>query len=399
MRGAVRVHPGSATAAHEAVPGVEALTPALEREWDELACELDASPFLRPAYLRVWQASFGRGLPAGEMVVARSGGRLTGALAVARARGRIGPPGNFETPAGGIVAADEASALAVARGLVESGARRIDFGQLPTGGATHGALEQTAALGGHRVVRRVTMQSPIADTDGGWDAYWSARSRNLRHNVERCRRRAREAGDLVLDVRSAFAPGELEALLAEGFAVEGSGWKTAQGTAILTNPETRRYYSDLAAWAADEGWLRLSFLRLADRPIAFCLGVEAFGVHHALKMGYDPELRRMSPGVLLLEALIRRAFDDGLARFDFAGHAEPYKMAWATGTEEQILMSVFPRTLAGRAAHRAERARIALAESRLRPLLRPAVVAARDLAARARPRHTPHDGAAARRET
>ncbi|WP_217921858.1 GNAT family N-acetyltransferase [Miltoncostaea oceani] len=381
------------------IPGVEPLTAGLEREWDELARASDASPFLRPAYLRLWRASFDADGRPPDVVVARREGRLAGALPVSRDGGRVGPPGNFETPAGGIVAGDPVAAAVVARGLLEWGARRVDFHHIPAAGASRQAIERAAVIGGHRVVRRVTMRSPVADTVGGWEAYWGARSRNLRHNVERCRRRAREAGELTFDVHHAFAPGELARLLEEGFAVEGSGWKTAQGTAILTSPRTRRYYTDLAGWAADEGWLRLSFLRIDGRPIAFCLGVEAFGVHDALKMGYDVAVARLSPGMMLLDALIRRAFETGLTRFDFAGHDEQYKLAWATGTEDQVSLSVFPPTPGGRLAYRTERTRIALAESPLRPFLRPAAVALRGAAARVRPRRGPHEDSAAGRET
>ena len=358
------------------VAAIEPLTPALEREWDDLARRTEASPFLRPAYLRVWRASFGHDAQP-ELVAARRGRRLVGAMAVTRRGSRIGPPGNFETPAAGIVAGDPEAAAVVARALLECGARRIELDHLPGEGMSRRALDRAAAATGHRVVRRVTMRSPVVDTEQGWDAYWASRSRNLRHNVTRCRRRALEAGAVAVDVREAFEDGALPALLEEGFAVEGSGWKTEQGTAIATSPRTHRYYTDLATWAADEGWLRLSFLRIDGRPIAFCLGIQAFGVHHALKMGYDGATSRLSPGQLLLRALIQRAFDERLVRFDFAGHDEAYKLAWATGTEEHLWMAAFPGSPAGRVAHRLELARIALAESALAPILRPAAGAAR----------------------
>ena len=188
------------------------------------------------------------------------------------------------------------------------------------------------------------MLCPVVDTHHGWESYWQSRSRNLRHKIERCIRRAREMGELSIDVRSRFAgpEEELEDLLREGFEVEGSGWKAAEGTAIKLSPSSRRYYSDLARWASGEGWLRLTFVRLDGRAIAFGLGVEGLGVHHALKIGYDPAVARLSPGSLLLHALIRHAFDTGLERFDFAGHLEPYKGVWATDIEKHLSLIAFP---------------------------------------------------------
>lgn len=367
------------------VAGLEPVTPDLHREWDDLARRTDASPFLRPAYIGLWRATFDPLGPAPEAVVARREGRLAGVLPVVRTRGRVRPPGNFETPAGGIVADDPAAGTCVARAALDLGARRVDFEHIPADGPSRRTIEDAAAAGDHRVLSRVTMRSPVADTDIGWDAYWAGRSRNLRHNTDRCRRRARELGALTFEMHREFPEGTLAPLLAEGFAVEGSGWKTAQGTAILTSPRTRRYYTELATWAAAEGWLRLGFLRIDGRPIAFCLGVEAHGTYDALKMGYDASVARLSPGMLLLEALIHRAFDEGLARFDFAGHDEQYKLAWATGIERQVSLAVFPPTRRGTTAHRLARARIALGESRLSPVLRPVTTALRSAAARLRP--------------
>ncbi len=354
---------------------LEALTPALEREWEALARRTSASPFLRPRYLRVWLDSFGDG-GSPELVAARRAGALVGAMAVVR-RGRIlATPGNFETPAEGIVADDREAAGAVARAVLTTGSRRVDLQHLADGLSLR-ALGGAAESLGHRVVTRVTMRSPVVDTGIGWDGYWASRSRNLRHNVNRCGRRAGEAGEFAFEVVCDPDPGALHDLLEEGFAVEGSGWKAERGTAIATSPLTRGYYTDLARWAAEEGWLRLSFLRIDGRPIAFCLSVEAFGVHHALKMGYDDGLRRLSPGMLLLHGMIKRAFDEGIGCFDFAGHDEPYKMSWATGTEEYVSMTAFPASALGWATHRTEVARIALAESALRPVLEPVAVVVR----------------------
>lgn len=310
----------------------------------------------------------------------RRGPRLVGAMAVLRAGRSIAPAGNFETPAAGIVAEDDDASGAVARGLLGLGARRVALEPITADSPTLRALEDAAAEGRHRLVLRTTMECPVVNTDGGWDAYWGSLSRNLRHKVERCTRRAREGGAFEIDVRDRFADhDEMDRLLDEGFAVEGSGWKTAEGTAISTSPLARRYYTDLARWAGGEGWLRLTYIRVNGRAIAFGLGVEAFGVHHALKIGYDPGAARLSPGTLLLHALIRRSFAVGLARFDFAGHLEPYKAVWATAVERHLSLVAFPPTAAGRAAHRLEVARVALAESRIAPALRPGIAAARRL--------------------
>ena len=79
--------------------------------------------------------------------------------------------------------------------------------------------------------------------------------------------------------------------------MEGSGWKTR--TAIASRPDTRRFYRDVARWAAGRGWLRLGFLRLDGRALAFDFCLEHAGTHYLLKTGFDPAFRAYGPGMLM----------------------------------------------------------------------------------------------------
>lgn len=340
----------------------------LAREWDALATAVGASPFLRPRYLQLWLDTYGDGADP-TIVVGRRDGRLVGALPAVRHGPSILPAGNFETPVCGIVAADPAARAGVADALFGLGARRVVVTPLVRGSPSYEALRAAAARAGYAVLTRTTVRCPVVATQGDWDDYWRGRSRNTRHKVERCARRLREMGTVTTDVRD--GRDDLEALLAEGFAAEGSGWKTRAGTSILTSAETRSYYADLAAWAAERGWLRLTYLRVDGRPVAFGFGIEEGGVHHALKIGYDPAFARVSPGTLLLHELISRCFARGLSAFDFAGHDERYKSAWATRIEEYVELAAFAPTVGGRLARGRAVARRRIAASRLRPALEP----------------------------
>ncbi|MCC6832415.1 MAG: GNAT family N-acetyltransferase [Thermoleophilia bacterium] len=350
------------------VTAVEPFTAALEAEWDALAHRVDAPPFLRPAYVRVRHAAFEEG--AGFAVVTvRRDGILHGALPVADGTAGFGPPSNYETPLEGIVADDPAAMREVAATLMTLPAPRVVFTYLRAGGPSRAVIDAAVSAAGRRAYSRTTIRVPVVDTAGAWDDYWASRSRNLRHNVERCARRAREAGELVFEVHDAFEDGRLDALLQDGFAVEASGWKGAEGTAILADPRTRTYYTELAAWAAGEGWLRLAFVRLDGVAIAFCFGIEAHGVHYALKVGYEDRMKKLSPGMLLMRGLIQRSFETGLRSFDFAGHDAAWKSAWATGIDEYEGTLAFAPSVAGRASHARYRCRRWVADGPLRPAL------------------------------
>jgi CelD/BcsL family acetyltransferase involved in cellulose biosynthesis len=139
----------------------------------------------------------------------------------------------------------------------------------------------------------------------------------------------------------------LDKCLAEAFAIERSGWKAARGTAISSRPQTQQFYTEIARWAADRDWLRMVFLRVAGRPVAFHFALEQCGVYFALKGGFDPAFHRFSPGRLLIRATLERAFERGLQRYELLGEADDYKLRWASASHERLLFQAFAPTLSG----------------------------------------------------
>jgi CelD/BcsL family acetyltransferase involved in cellulose biosynthesis len=159
-------------------------------------------------------------------------------------------------------------------------------------------------------------------------------------------RRLEDEGTVTFE----FADGTegLDGLLAEGFAIEGSGWKTEAGTAIQAVPEVHRFYTEIARWAAERGWLRLAFLRLDGRAVAFDYCLEASGAYYALKGGYDVEYKRFGPGSLLTLESLKHAFESGLESYEFLGTDDAYKLQWTSTVRERVRLQVFSRGVGGR---------------------------------------------------
>lgn len=129
--------------------------------------------------------------------------------------------------------------------------------------------------------------------------------------------------------------------------MEAAGLEGRRGKSILARPETTRFYSEVAEWAAERGWLRLGFVRLDGKPIAFAYGLEHGGVYWDLKVGFDPAHARFGPGVLLLEERIRHAFMSALERFEFLGAAERHKLDWTGAVHTKQRIQAFAPTLGG----------------------------------------------------
>ena len=91
--------------------------------------------------------------------------------------------------------------------------------------------------------------------------------------------------------------------------------------------------------------LHLAFLEVAGRRIAAAIFFETPGALLYYNAGVDPEARELSPGVVLLERLVRRAIDDGKCRVDMLRGDEPYKYEWG-GVDEPIQRILVRRTAA-----------------------------------------------------
>jgi len=299
---------------------------ALAGEWDELADRVGASPFLRPAWFDLWQRSFGDSTA--RVLVLRGSGRVAGVLPL-RGRGRVVESmANDHTPAFEPLAEDEDASIELARALFALRPRRLTLEYLDAEGTGIRALRAVAARRRYLVVVRDWERPPYIALDRSWRAYEGSLDAKLRRDLARRRRRLDECGAVILEVSDGKTG--LARLLEEGFALEPSGWKDARGTAIRSQPETVAFYTGLARWASEHGMLRLSFLRLDGRPLAFQLGLEDRGSYYFVKGGYDAAFTRFAPAKLLVHDLVARAFEQRLTRFEFLGPPERFKLEWTS---------------------------------------------------------------------
>jgi CelD/BcsL family acetyltransferase involved in cellulose biosynthesis len=310
---------------------------SLVDEWDALADRTGAAPWFRPGYFRVWWKAFGRG--GLEIVAARREGQLVGVIPLARIGTQLVSPTNWETPEYGCLAADEAARQELARGAFDRRPQRLTLGIL----SREDVQACCAAARGARYlhVTRTLLRSPYLDLRGDLDNYLATRgpAKKRLKELERRRRRLREQGKLAVEVEEGRE--RLDELLAEGLPLEGSGWKERSGTAILSQPNMRRFYTELAQWAAARGILRLFFIRLDRRPIAFVFTIDDGRALYHLKGGYDVAFRAQAPGVLAVAEMVSYAFSRSLKTLEFLGEEEPFKLEWTTTVRERMLFRAF----------------------------------------------------------
>ena len=332
-----------------------------EREWERLVESSGASPFHELAWVKAWWSAFGRGSL--MLVTVRREGELAAALPLRQTRGRISSPTNWHSPVFGLIADAEDSARELLDYVFGLEHRSIDLSHLDVDDGSLEQAVQAAQRAGRLVATRPLARSPWINLEGAWEDYEQRLSRNRRKSVRRSLRRLEETGTVSLHVEDGSSG--LNSLLEEAFRLEASGWKGRRGTAISSRPETRRFYTDVARWAAEKGWLRLALLRLDGTPIAFDLSLERGSVRYSLKAGFDAEFARFGPGAVLLH---RAAAGSTLGRHRALRAARPrgpFKLDWADNTSERAWLHASAPSSAGRLE-----AAVIGARERIRPLAR-----------------------------
>jgi CelD/BcsL family acetyltransferase involved in cellulose biosynthesis len=251
-------------------------------------------------------------------------GRVSGVVAAA----------NGHTPRYVVLAADPDADEALVRGIVaHEGALRISHMDQAVADRLFRALDVS---GGQALVRPLG-ESPYIDlTSATWAEYRRTISNRARSIERELRRLGRRHGPVaVVDIRSGA---ELDRYIDVGFELEGSGWKRREGTAIVSQRQTAVFYREVCRWAAQSGFLRLSFLCAGRRAIAFDLSLESKGVVSTLKGGYNPRYRSYGPGVMLTYETVRRLFDEGATRYELLGQSEAFKQAFTSSGETQAAL-------------------------------------------------------------
>ncbi len=332
----------------------------LADEWDQLCRRLDAPPFLRPGFFAAWWEAFGSGSP--ELLVARRGERLVGALPLMREAEALVSPTNWHSPGFAAVAEDgavEAGLLAEAR---RRAGTRLDLGFLS--GAAAERVAAAAVGAGWQVIARTVEQVARIEVDPDRQAFERRLPAPRRTELERGLGRLTQAGSWEFERHDG---GErLAELLAEGFELEAAGWRRGTAVPVVADLAARGFYRRLAEWAAEQDRLWLCFLRLDGRAIAFayCLaGPQTLYVH---KVGRDPSCADCRPGLVLARETIAAAAEAGLGGYEYLGDHDPAKLLWAERLLDRRRVQAFPRGPSGVARYLAWRYGRPLAKRALR---------------------------------
>jgi Acetyltransferase (GNAT) domain len=316
----------------------------LAADWDRMLPG-DARPFDLHAWYAAWFQAFGE--PGCMRVcLAWRGDRLEAAFPlVLRPRRSLAAMANVHSPVFRPVGRSPQAVRAVVDAALALGTNNVDLCAIPLGDDSLAVLREAADESGRRHAIGSQHVSPIVSTAGTYED-WRAGSRpRWGAPLERFRRKMLRDHDTELAIVA--APGDLDAELARGFAVEASGWKGESGTAILSDERTITFYRAVAESFAERGELRLSRVVIDGQWAAFDLCLLHDDRLYLLKTGYDERFRRLAPGLVMRLSIVERCFELGIAAHELLGDESEWKRKFATGERAHVGFRAYERGLRG----------------------------------------------------
>lgn len=333
----------------------------LEQVWNQLADEAGIDhPFLRHEWVRTWWECFGADKNLLILIV-KDG---TEPIAIAplmlkqdRIYGikvrRIEFLHNVHTPRFDFLLArrPKDACETIWRYLLAQKTRWdvLELRQLPVGSPALEILPRLATENSCLTGRWNSAESPYVPVHGTWESYLEQLDRKHRSNLRNRLKRLSQLGQVSLEVVSSGE--QLDRALEKGFQIEAAAWKGQAGSAIRDQPVTSRFYTQVARVAAQRGWLRLYYLTVGGKQIAFGFLLYYKNKFYMLKPGYDPQYAPYSPSNLLCYHVLREAFDRNVAEFDFLGVADRWKLDWTKEVRPHEWLFVFPNRLWPRLLH------------------------------------------------
>ncbi|HEV7328172.1 MAG TPA: GNAT family N-acetyltransferase [Bosea sp. (in: a-proteobacteria)] len=241
-------------------------------------------------------------------------------------------------------------ALALLRAVIEAPdlPKVLKLPLLPAQGGVFFAIQAALAATGSTITAFERWQRPMLVPEPGDDA-----ERYLRRTLgQGYKKRMQQHRQLEKAGTLAYARhrgAEAASALEEFLRLEAAGWKGRSGTALASRPQHVAYIREIVSNFAAVDAARIDLLRLNGAPIAGGLLLDLAGQSHFLKIAYDEDKARLSPGRALAIEMLRADFAAGNPfRLDSGAgdRVDPSAYPWG----ERLEMTNAIIALAGRSA-------------------------------------------------
>jgi CelD/BcsL family acetyltransferase involved in cellulose biosynthesis len=154
--------------------------------------------------------------------------------------------------------------------------------------------------------------------------------RSQRRNLRSAQNRASREGIWKVETANSDTLPEFVNTL---FRLHRARWSEMHESGVLADAKVQDFHRRAAPLLLQAGVLRFYGLRFEGRLIAALETLAEEQAVYCYMQGFDPAYVDFSPGMLVLEAVIRDALAEGRSRVDFLRGREKYKYAW--GAQDQ----------------------------------------------------------------
>jgi CelD/BcsL family acetyltransferase involved in cellulose biosynthesis len=159
-----------------------------------------------------------------------------------------------------------------------------------------------------------------------YDEFLKNRSANFRYRLNSASKKMHSMGVVTFSRNDNYSDfGELYSVI---LAIEEKSWKHKHGTAITSSEKQREFYRVLCSRAFNKGWLRVCFLQLDQKPIAFDFGLLKGGRYYCVHSSFDEGYKKGNPGTVLLARFIEDLIRDGIKEYDWFGEPFEFQSRW-----------------------------------------------------------------------
>ena len=292
-------------------------------QWDALARSRPGTPFLESAFMQPAVDAFGNSEL--RLCLKQANGQLVAAAIMQPAR-----KGMWQTfqpsqlPLGAWVSAEDVDLeSACAELLRELPGLNLGLGITQLDSRFHARPADGRNLRTHDYI-----QTSWVDIEGGFEAYWESRGKNLRQNTRKQRNKLLAEG-ATTRIECATAAQDVAKAIEDYGKLESAGWKTADGTAIHPDNAQGRFYTQMLENFCRLGRSRIYRYWFGEKLVSMDLCIHDDAAIVILKTTYDESYKAVSPSTLMRQDEFQLLFEEQkFQRIEFYGKVMEWHTRW-----------------------------------------------------------------------
>jgi CelD/BcsL family acetyltransferase involved in cellulose biosynthesis len=293
-------------------------------QWDALVRSRPGTPFLESAFLQPLIDVFGTGEE--RLCLFQANGKLRAATIVQRERKGIWQTFQpSQLPLGAWVTDGNIDLALACHEL----ARKLPGLTVGIGATQLDPRVQIRPEEAPKVRTQDYIQTAWVDIEGDFETYWEARGKNLKQNTRKQRNKL-QADGTATKMECITAPEDVQKAIEDYGSLESTGWKAADGTAILPANAQGHFYRKMLENFCALGRGRIYRYWFGEKVVAMDLCVHDDNVIVILKTAYDESYKAISPSTLMRQDEFQHLFEEQkFTRIEFFGKVMEWHTRWS----------------------------------------------------------------------